>query len=158
MVLLAGTGTGALAWLVATVILYWLLSSLFGMGAFMGWIAFLEIGRWAVFVGMEELWKLIFLRHSKLRRQHRVGGNTRAHAVSGVAMSLGYATSQSMLFMIFVTLFFQAPSSGGGEAITGSEFGWMTVFTLFFGWYCRYLRSCRFDCRLYPILYIEDSY
>ena len=99
----------------------------------MGWISFLEIMRWTVFVGMEEMWKLLFLRYSKLRRQHRVGGNTRAHAVSGAAMSLGYATSQSMLLMIIVTAVFQAPSSGGGEAITGDEFGWMTLFTVFFG-------------------------
>ena len=111
----------------------------------MGWISFLEIMRWTVFVGMEEMWKLLFLRYSKLRRQHRVGGNTRAHAVSGAAMSLGYATSQSMLLMIFVTLFFQAPQSGGGEAITGDEFGWMTLFTLFFGM----VRELQF-CASYP--------
>ena len=60
-------------------------------------------------------------------------------------MSLGYATSQSMLLMIFVTLFFQAPQSGGGEAITGDEFGWMTLFTLFFGM----VRELQF-CASYP--------
>ena len=44
--------------------------------------------------------------------------------------------------------------SGSGISLSPLRYGMCVgVFTLFFGWYCRYLRSCRFDCRLYPILY-----
>lgn len=61
---------------------------------------------------------------------------TRAHAISGVALSLGYATSQSLVFVLLVTAILE--NNGDAHAqktheITGGEFGLMVFFSLFFG-------------------------
>jgi len=63
-----------------------------------------EVLRWTVFVFVEEIWKTAFLRWTKLQREHQVGATSQAHAVSGASLALGYSTSQSILFMMIMTL------------------------------------------------------
>jgi hypothetical protein len=84
---------------------------------------------------VEELWKALFVRWDRLRRQHRVGATAKAHAVSALALALGYATAQSLLFVVVVTAILEnnARDSPNEEALSGAEFGWMVFWSLFFG-------------------------
>lgn len=100
------------------------------------WVFPVEALRWTCFVTVEEAWKTHYLRLSKIQSQGSVGAKSRAHATSGAAMSLGYATAQSMLFLVIVTSIVE--NNGGSydqehHIITGGELGWMVFLTLVFG-------------------------
>jgi len=75
-----------------------------------------------------------FVRWDRIRRQHRVGASSKAHAVSALSLSLGYATAQSLVFMLLVTEVFASNPEQDGEAqyIGAGEFGWMVFLSLFF--------------------------
>jgi hypothetical protein len=61
----------------------------------------------------KEVLKASFVRYDRIRRQRKVGSEAQAHAFSALALSLGYATSQSFLFMIIVTAILE---NNGGES------------------------------------------
>lgn len=83
---------------------------------------------------MEELWKALFVRWDRLRRQHRVGGSAKAHAVSALSLGLGYATAQSILFVVLITAILENNvRDPNEEALSGAEFVAMVFWSLFFG-------------------------
>ena len=136
ILLILGTGCGFVAWLFASIIIYGLFEALFGNSNYLGWFWLAEALRWCTFCFVEELWKGLFVRWDRLRRQEEVGALTRAHAISGVALSLGYATSQSLLFVLLITAILENNGDAHAQAtheITGDEFGLMVFFSFFFG-------------------------
>jgi len=83
---------------------------------------------------VEELWKALFVRWDRLRRQHRVGASAKAHAVSALSLALGYATAQSLLFVVLITAILENNvRDPNEEALSGAEFVAMVFWSLFFG-------------------------
>jgi len=63
-----------------------------------------------------------------------VGGSAKAHAVSALSLGLGYATAQSILFVVLITAILENNvRDPNEEALSGAEFVAMVFWSLFFG-------------------------
>ena len=130
ILLILGTGCGFVAWLFASIIIYGLFEALFGNSNYLGWFWLAEALRWCTFCFVEELWKGLFVRWDRLRRQE-VGALTRARHLRSGAVA-GLRDEPVLLFVLLITAILENNGDAHAQAtheITGDEFELVVFFT-----------------------------
>ena len=97
ILLFLGTGLGITAWLFASLIIFNLFEAMFGDESYLGWFWLAEILRWATFCFVEELWKALFVRWDRLKRQEEVGVRNKEYFLPFQEPSLTTSSSYWMI-------------------------------------------------------------